>query len=295
MAIEGAIEGTAEDQHTVLYEKDPKRKVATITLNRPEQLNAVHTIDKDDIARLIAEINEDDDVKVVIIKGAGRTFCAGADVTNWSSKLPATGRFPKRRRIAYSLNHHMGRRGWLTGIATCLKATIAQVHGRAYGDGLILTLSTDMVVAANDARFAGPGFRYIGPICNWQVLINIGLKRAKEFTLTGRSISAQEALEWGMINQIVPEDKLAEATNELADSVARLPLDGIVMGKAQWEAALDAMGMHQGYHAAEVMHSLQGDGIHYEPGEFNMYREVRNRGRKGAIAAQREYFKDENW
>jgi enoyl-CoA hydratase len=90
----------------------------------------------------------------------------------------------------------------------------------------------------------------------------------------------------------VPDDQIEFETNKLADQVAKLPIDGIVMGKAQWEAALDAVGLHQGYHQFAFTHSLQADGIHFEPGEFSLFREVRNRGMKGAIQAQKDYFGD---
>lgn len=276
----------------VLFEKDEKRKVATITLNRPERLNATTMADNEKINSLVQAVNLDDDVKVLIFKGAGKAFCSGHDVeelpTLYSGK-PGERRHSQRQRLAVDYERLFGRRGVNATIATCWKATIAQVQGYCYGAGLYIAMATDMVVAAENAQFTHPGWQYLGPIAAWQLITNVGVKKAKEMMLTGRPISAQEACEYGLVNYVFPEDKLETEVNRLADMVARLPIDGLVMGKVQFEIALDAMGMYQGYGSMAAVHALQTN-IRYEANEFNLMKEIRDKGLSGALGARKSHF-----
>jgi enoyl-CoA hydratase len=153
-------------------------------------------------------------------------------------------------------------------------------------------LETDVTIAAEDALFTHPGWRYIGPTTDvWLLMQTIGIKRAKEMMLTGTPIDAHKALEYGLVNKVVPSDKLEEEGEKMAQSMALLPFDGIVMGKVQFEAALDAMGMGSGYTAAYIMHAMQ-TGIRYEPGEFNLLKERKDKGVKGATAGRKRYYKE---
>ena len=276
----------------VVFEKDPETKIATITLNRPEQLNATTMADLEEINGLILDINRDDDVKVVIFKGNGPAFCSGHDMEETRIMYAgAGGRRPSQReKLLVDYERLFGRRGVWTTIATCWKGTIAQVHGYCYGQGLYLAMAADMIIAAENSLFTHPGWLYMGPISTWQLIMHTGLKKAKEMMLTGRVIEAQEAYETGLINRLVPLDKLEAEVREAAVSIAQLPLDGIVLGKVQFETALDAMGMHQGYVTMAALHTLQTN-LRFEPGEFNLVKELRDKGSSGAFRASDAYYK----
>ncbi|MEK7872366.1 MAG: enoyl-CoA hydratase/isomerase family protein [Chloroflexota bacterium] len=282
----------------LIFEKDRKRKVATVTLNRPEVMNAFRKKDEAEVIQVFREVEEDDDVKVVILKGAGRSFCSGRDVSEVATQYGiGTGKVGERRasqraRILYDRNYIWGRRGMIQTILHCLKVTIAQVHGYCYGGGFFLAQACDLAVAAKGTLFTHPGWRYIGPHGDIAIYIEtMGLKRAKEMLLTGRPFTTQEALEAGLINRVAPANKLDEEVNDLSDTVAKMPLDGIVMGKAQFEAVLDARGIAAGSSIAVLGHTLATN-IRYEEGEFNLLKERRNKGVRAAIHGRMQHFKE---
>ncbi|MBI4307367.1 MAG: enoyl-CoA hydratase/isomerase family protein [Chloroflexi bacterium] len=282
----------------LIFEKDPKRKVATVTLNRPEVMNAFRKKDEAEVIEVFRQVEEDDDVKVVVLRGAGRSFCSGRDVSELAFQYgigtgkPGERRASQRARILYDRNNIWGRRGMIQTILHCLKITIAQVHGYCYGGGTFLALACDLTIAAEGTLFTHPGWRYIGPHGDIALYIEtMGIKRAKEMILTGRPFTAQEALQSGLINRVVPPDRLEEEANQLADTVAKMPLDGIVMGKAQFEACLDALGVGTGSSVAVIGHSLETN-IRYEEGEFNLLRERRNKGVRSAIHKRIEHFQE---
>ena len=288
------------EEQWVLFEKDKERKIASITLNRPETLNACNLAMWDRINHLVQEVDEDEDVKVLIFKGRGRCFSSGHDVSElgymhgYGSGEHGERRPSQRQRIFIDCNHFMGKRGWCQTILDCKKATIAQVHSYCYGGGLNIVLESDLAVAAEDSLFTHPGWRYIGPSTDvWLMLETLGLKKAKEMMLTGTPINASEALECGLVNKVVPLDKLEEETMKLAETMASLPFDGIVIGKVQFEAALEAMGMGSALTASYILHCLQ-TGIRYEPGEFNLFRERREKGVKGALVSREKHYKEIN-
>jgi len=281
-------------QETILYEKNTEDKIATITLNRPEKLNALTLAMWGRINQIVAEADTDEDVKVVVFKGVGRAFCSGHDVGELGvmhGNIPGERRPSQRQRLLVD-GSAWGRRGVCQTILNCKKSTLTLVQGYCYGGGLQIALETDVTIAAEDALFTHPGWRYIGPTTDvWLLIQTIGIKRAKEMMLTGTPIDAHKALEYGLVNKVVPLDKLEEEGEKMAKAMALLPFDGIVMGKVQIEAALDAMGMGSGYTAAYIMHAMQ-TGIRYEAGEFNLLKERKDKGMKGAIVGRERYYKE---
>jgi len=108
--------------------------------------------------------------------------------------------------------------------------------------------------------------------------------------LIGKPLSAREAKEFGMINKVVPKDKLEEEVNEIAKIIAQRPLDGIVMGKKEFLLAMDMMGLSAGYDLASLHHTLTSN-MKFEPGEFNLLKELRDKGRKGMYAERDAHYK----
>jgi len=278
-----------------IYEKNKETKIATITFNRPEKLNAATTADWKEITARVLDAQDDDDVKVVVLKGAGRCFGSGHDVVDlgphhgWGG--PGTRRPSIRRRLTFDKHVFWGRHGLLQTILYCDKATIAQVHGYCYGGHHEIALACDLTVAAEDALFTHPGYRYIGPLGQLALAIEtMGVKRAKEMMLTGTPLSAQQAVECGLANRAVPLDKLEEEVNKIATTIAALPADAIVMGKAFFEAALDALGVGTGGTLSYITHTLQTN-IRYEPDEFNLFRQRTEKGMKGALKERDSHYR----
>jgi len=281
----------------VLFEKDKERKIATITLNRPETLNAMTLAMYDKLNQIVADLDTDEDVKVIVFNGTGEAFCSGFDVEELGfihgQETPKHGerirRPSQRERLAMDRNHFWGRRGPYATVLHCLKATIASVHKYCYGAGLEFALACDITIAAEGTLFTHPGWQYIGPTCDLGLLIQtIGVKKTKEMTLTGIPIDAQEALRVGLVNKVVPIDKLEEETMKMAEVITHRPFDGIVMGKAHFEAALE----HLSTSASDyIAHAMQTN-LRYEPGEYNLFKERRDTGRTQAIRGRMKRFSE---
>ncbi|MBE0529373.1 MAG: enoyl-CoA hydratase/isomerase family protein [Rhodospirillales bacterium] len=188
--------------------------VATITLNRPDKLNALDTDMLDGLERLITKIDADRDIRVVILKAAGeRAFCAGADINAWAELKPL------------GMWHTWIRRGHqiFGRLADLRQPSIAAIAGIAFGGGLELALSCDLRVAADSAKFALPEVT-IATVPGWtgtqRLPRLIGEARAKQMVLTGQRIDAPTAVAWGLINENVPMADLDKRALDLARQIA---------------------------------------------------------------------------
>jgi len=178
----------------------------------------------------------------------------------------------------------------LQTVFRCDKPTIAQVHGYCYGLHFQLALACDLVICSPDARFTHPGFRYIGPLGEIALaLLTLGVKRTKEVMLTGLALDAQEALAAGLVNRVVPRERLEEEVGRYVDILAQQPMDALVMGKANLELALDILGAGTGYTAGVISHVWQTN-IRYEPDEFNLFQEKARLGVSDAIRSRDQRY-----
>lgn len=199
----------------ILLEKDSG--IGTVTLNRPQALNAVNEAMGHEYIEIMETLSKDSDVRVVVVRGAGKAFCAGADVNSFMALVEA------RERGEHAVLHPDFRRRVPMLMRNMPQPTIAAVQGAVLGLGFTIALNCDMRIAAEDSRF-GTGHVRLGlcPECGSTYLLPrlIGLPRAMELTLTGRVIGAQEAYEMGMLNRVVPVDKLVDETYALARAIA---------------------------------------------------------------------------
>src|SRR5437868_6414901 len=184
-------------------------RIATITLNRPDFLNAVNEDMRDDFTRLISELQTRDEIGAVILTGAGRAFSAGGDISYFERDWNTTSFRAENHRLMQFFDE----------LEQIEKPVIAAVNGPCTGAGLQVTLSCDLRLASDRAKF---GFREnnIGLIpgaggCSRLVKL-IGYGRAKELIFTGEMITASEAERIGLINRVVPHDELMEHTRQLA-------------------------------------------------------------------------------
>jgi enoyl-CoA hydratase/carnithine racemase len=195
----------------IIYEKADR--VAWITLNRPEAMNAQSDGLRMELVDALEKASEDEDVFVVVITGAGdKAFSAGADVAQYVTRVPSYVVSQKYVLRPFELIRNM------------TKPVVACVNGLALGAGCELMISCDIIIAADDVRIGQTEVR-VGLIPGGggtQVLPRIvGEKKAKELIFTGRMIAAQEAMDLGIINQVVPREQLREATQNLVNELLR--------------------------------------------------------------------------
>ena len=195
------------DQESALL-FDTADGVATLTLNRPRQRNALSLELMNALVERLATIAGDRETRVVVIRGNGPAFCAGHDL----KEMRADPREEAHRRTFATCVELM------SGIVRLPQPVIARVHGIATAAGCQLVASCDLAVAADDARFATPGVN-IGLFCSTPMVAlsrNVGRKRAMEMLLTGDMIDAQTALEFGLVNRVVPPEELDATVRSLA-------------------------------------------------------------------------------
>ncbi len=227
---------------TVLY--GATDGVARITLNRPERLNAINATLTSDLRRAVAAANDDGAVRVIIISGAGRAFCAGYDL-DWGTKAEdATQKAmagnwdPVRDYLGMSRNVSAFMSLWESP-----KPVIAQVHGWCVGGGTDMVLCSDLIYMAEDAQIGYPPARVWGEPTTVMWAYRLSLEHAKRLMLTGKSLTGAEAARVGLASAALPADRLGEAVNELANRMATIPLNQLVMSKLLVNQAYENMGL----------------------------------------------------
>lgn len=192
--------------------------VATITLNRPTALNALDLDLGRELFHATLELDEDPDVRCVVVTGAGTAFCAGGDVKSFAANLPQIGVLLKE------LTSYL--HGAVSRLCRSGKPVIMGVNGVAAGGGLSLALSGDIVLAAESSRFS-MAYARIGATpdgsSSFFLPRLIGLRRAMELYLTNRVLSAREALDWGLVTRVVPDAELKPTAEVLARELADGP------------------------------------------------------------------------
>jgi len=225
---------------TVLYET--AGAVATLTLNRPERLNAITPELVGDLREGLVRAQDEESVRVIRLRGAGRAFCAGYDI-GWGAQM---------------MEEHEAGRPWdpmadlrlmsrfvdlYMALWRSPKPVIAQVHGFCVGGGTDFALCSDLIVCAEDCRIGYPPARVWGSPTTALWMYRIGLERSKRLLLTGDALDGRRAVEWGLASACVPEADLDETGRELAGRVARLPSNQLHMMKVLVNQAFEQMGL----------------------------------------------------
>lgn len=218
-----------EPYETLLFEADAA--VATITLHRPDALNALNAAMRRELGAVLKVAARDATVRAVVLTGAGRGFCAGADLRGGSGERDF------RRVITTEYNP------LIEAIRNLPKPVIASVNGAAAGAGMSLALAADLVIAAEDARFV-PAFNRIGLVPDsglTRTLVRaLGRHRAFEILMGEGQLGAAEAQDAGLVAAVVPADRLSDATRELAQRLAHGPTRGIALTKRLLNLGEDA-------------------------------------------------------
>jgi enoyl-CoA hydratase/carnithine racemase len=219
-----------------------EERVAVVTLHRPDRLNAFTTTMARELQRAFAQADADDEVRAVIVTGAGRGFCAGADMSRGAATFDSTDDTRLRERAV------LGRIGGVQrdaggfvslSIAACRKPVIGAINGPAIGIGVTMSLPMDVRIAAESGRFGFVfGKRGIVPeaASSWFLPRIVGISQATEWVLTGRIFDADEALRGRLVSRVVPDDDLFSVAYSLARDIAdnTSPISAAVTRQLMW-------------------------------------------------------------
>jgi enoyl-CoA hydratase len=273
---------------TLLYGTDGA--VATITLNRPERLNTIVPPMPDEFEAAIREATLDREIKVIVVRGAGRAFCAGYDFGggfhHWDDMLTTDGRWdPGKDFIGASA---YGPTQKFMSIWRTPKPVIAQVHGWCVGGGSDLALCADLIVASEDAQIGTPYSRIWGCYLSGMWLYRLGLTKAKEHALTGRPLSGREAADIALINAAVPFEELESEVAKQARQLACIPSSQLAAMKLIVNQAYENMGLRSTQTLGPILDGLMRN----TPDAIEFIEKVGQVGVRAAIADRDAPFGD---
>lgn len=270
------------EYQSIIFEKTDR--VALITLNRPERLNAIDRSMLRDLKSACKRVEQDDEIRAVVLTGAGKAFSSGFDLKEQASR-PPKGKEEWQPVLEDDFSGIMG--FWHLA-----KPTIAAVRGHVLAGGFEMMLACDMTVAADGSVFGEPELKFGAGIVALLLPWHTGPKAAKEILLTGDDrIDAEQALRLGLINRIVPEGEEVPTALALAKRMAGMNSDLVQQTKAAINKTYEIMGMHEALAAAlDIDLQIEGAGTR-EKGEF--LERVRKDGLRKAIAWRDARFSDD--
>nr|WP_263326625.1 enoyl-CoA hydratase [Neobacillus sp. Marseille-Q6967] len=220
---------------TLLYKESIDEGIAWITMNRPQKRNAINKKMIVEMGEAFRKAEKNNDIRVIIFNGEGSCFSAGHDLSV-EEHYPNT----SEERIQWERKYYFDEIMYLRNIR---KPLISQVHSYCIAAGLVLALMADIVIAADDAVFNDPVIR-MGANSQEVMILPwvVGEKKAKELLFTGDSLTAAEALQFGMVNKVVPREELDSAVYEMAKRVAMMPPIAVSLVKESINNTLDNMG-----------------------------------------------------
>ena len=232
----------------ILY--DVQDRIATITLNRPDRLNAIASGLPRELAQAVQMANDDDDVHVIVLTGAGRAFCAGYDLKDFAEAprgnrgtgTPDYDGRPWDPMVDFNMMYANTQD--FMSLWRSYKPTIAKVRGFAVAGGSDIALCCDMVVMAEDAKIGYPPARVWGCPTTAMWVYRLGPEKAKRMLFTGDLVTGTEAAEMGLVLEAVPEKDLDGRVDELAKRMTGVPRNQLMMQKLMVNQAYENMGMH---------------------------------------------------
>ncbi len=229
-----------KEMKTVVLEK--KGKIGILTLNRPAKLNTLNDDILNDMYAGVTELDQDDEIRVVIIKGAGRAFCAGYDLSPreepFTTVLDWRGHAQHGSRLMFSI--------W-----NCKKPVIAQIHGYCLGGGCDLAMVCDFTLAAESTQIGEPEIQFNSAPPFGIMPHILGMKKTKALLLTGDRIPAPEAERIGLITSVVPDDKLDEEVMALAKKLVKIPVPAMRLNKEAINRSYEMSGFTSSIHYGE--------------------------------------------
>ena len=265
------VEGSAMSDVVLEERRGP---ALWITMNRPDKLNALSGELVEALRASFRRAAADDEVKVVVLTGAGRAFSAGFDLTEEASSEIASA---ERWHDLLATDVSLGMELW-----SLPRPTIAAVRGWCLAGACELAMACDMIVAADDARFGEPEIRYgSGPVSLLMPFV-LGQKKTNELLFTGDWVDAHEAERLGLVNRVAPADELEAAVDELVAKIAPTPLPVLRLTKLALNRAYEAMGLRQAVNANLDLSAILNAAETPEQREFDQI--VAAQGLKAALA-----------
>lgn len=207
--------------------------IANLTLNRPQSRNAINSLMRQELAEIVSSIRQNRDIKVLVLAGSGGAFCSGGDI----------GSMANDNRAEEARDRMVSLQGVVRDLLTLDRPIIAKVNGAAYGAGLGLALTADLILATPRARFC-LSFLRLGAVPDCGVFYTlprlVGLNIAKQLVFSTREIHAAEAQALGIVSEVVTEERINERAQEIAENLARLPLASLAITKKGFNASLDS-------------------------------------------------------
>jgi enoyl-CoA hydratase len=285
----------------VLFEIESEKRIATITLNNPKQRNSYDASMREAVARCLDRVADDDDLTVVLLRGADGVFSTGADMNNaygWygersseqsadSETRSAKSRPSQRRRLtvdrkSFSFYHN------LMGFP---KVTVGEISGYALGGGFEIALMTDISVIARDTKIGMPATRFLGPALGSLHMFfhRLGPVLARRLLLTGDIIDAEAVENLGIFTETCDPGQAASRARYWAEKAAKMPADGVVIAKEAFRLVEQSQA-YQGEEVASYLFHAFGTNLQFAPGEFNFVKTRAQHGTKEAFRLRDEHF-----
>ncbi|AHH18086.1 enoyl-CoA hydratase/isomerase family protein [Nocardia nova SH22a] len=283
----------------VLYEVDPDRRIATVTLNNPAQRNSYDAAMRDGLARYLDEAAEDDDIVVVLLRGAEGVFSTGADMNNaygWygeraanngNGDKPTKGRPSQRRRLTVDRKSF----GFYHNFMGFPKVTVGEISGYALGGGFEMALMTDISVIARDTRIGMPAARFLGPALGSLHMFfhRLGPVLARRLLLTGDIVEVSTLEHLGVFTEVCDPAAVGARARYWAEKAAKMPADGVVIAKEAFRL-VEQSQVYQGEEVASYLFHAFGTNLQFSQGEFNFVKTRAEHGTKAAFRLRDEHF-----
>ncbi|HZD23054.1 MAG TPA: crotonase/enoyl-CoA hydratase family protein [Acidimicrobiia bacterium] len=278
------------EYQTLLYDVDGQ--IATVTLNRPESLNTIVPPMPEEFESAIRVATESDNVKVVVVRGAGRSFSAGYDFgggfDQWDEHITTDGKWDPGKDFAWSTDKLTAPTQRFMSIWHTHKPVIVQVHGWCVGGASDTALCGDLVIASEDARIGTPYSRMWGSYLSGMWLYRLGLTRAKEYALTGKPLSGREAARIGLINEAVPFDQIEDTVRMRAEQLASIPSSQLAAMKLVVNHAFENMGLFSTQTLGPILDGLMRN----TPDALEFIRRAEQEGVRAVISDRDAAFGD---
>lgn len=283
----------------VLFEVDADHRIATITFNNPARRNSYDATMRDEIARYLDIVAEDDDLTVVLLRGAEGVFSTGADMNNaygWygdartnqgEQKAGRDSRPSQRRRLTVDRKSF----GFYHNFMGFPKVTVGEISGYALGGGFEMALMTDISVIARDTRIGMPATRFLGPALGSLHMFfhRLGPVLARRMLLTGDIIEAGAVEHLGVFTDTCAAEEVQARARYWASKAAKMPADGVVIAKEAFRLVEQSQA-YQGEEVASYLFHAYGTNLQFAPGEFNFVKTRAQYGTREAFRLRDEHF-----
>ena len=282
---------TTDDR--VRYEVDDDNRIATITLNNPTQRNAYDAPMRETLARYLDTVAEDDDITVVVLRGAEGVFSTGADMNNAYGWYGDKADKEQRRRPSQRRRLTVDRKtfGFYHNLMGFPKVTVGEISGYALGGGFEMALMTDISVIARDTRIGMPATRFLGPALGSLHMFfhRLGPVLARRLLLTGDIITAADVEHLGVFTETCEPASVTARARYWAQKAAKMPADGVVIAKEAFRLVEQSQA-YQGEEVCSYLFHAYGTNLQFAPGEFNFVKTRAQVGTKEAFRLRDEHF-----